>query len=211
MRAIQKWMVLLVALFLVTGAAFYDALADDDHKEKRWYQKLSDWDDDDDHGRGKKKRQRYQKRFQNESKHDRKNLLTPVNNSTYEAECGACHFVYQPQLLPSGSWDKIIAGLEDHFGEIIELDPESKKVVAEYLKTNAAERSSERMAIKIMRTLGSQTPLRITEISYIQREHHKIPQDVFKRESVGSLSNCSACHTTAEDGNYEDDYVVIPP
>ncbi len=47
--------------------------------------------------------------------------LKQVDNSTYKEACGACHFVYQPELLPSGSWVKILANLEDHFGETIAL------------------------------------------------------------------------------------------
>ena len=92
----------------------------------------------------------------------------------------------------------------------MELDPDSKKVIAEYLKANAAEHSSAKRAVKIMRSLGGRTPLRITEIPYIQEKHHEIHPDVFKQESIGSLSNCSACHTTAEKGVYEDDNVRFP-
>ena len=33
---------------------------------------------------------------------------------------------------------------------------------------------------------------------------------IFKRESVGSLANCAACHITAEKGIYDDDDVKIP-
>jgi hypothetical protein len=113
-------------------------------------------------------------------------------------------------LLPSGSWDKILAGLEDHFGEVIELDLASKKVIAEYLKANAAEYSSAKRAVKIVRSLGSKTPLRITEIPYIQQKHHEVSPGVFNRDTVGSFSNCLACHTTAKKGIYDDDYVVIP-
>ena len=61
-----------------------------------------------------------------------------------------------------------------------------------------------------MRSLGNNTPIRITEIPYIQAKHRKINQDVFQWESIGSLSNCSACHVTAEKGIYEDDDVKIP-
>jgi len=103
-----------------------------------------------------------------------------------------------------------VTGLEDHFGEVIELDPDSKKIITEYLKANAAGSSSAKRAVKIMRSLGNQTPLRITEIPYILRKHHEVSPNVLKRESIGSLSNCSACHTTAEQGIYEDDNVVIP-
>jgi hypothetical protein len=61
-----------------------------------------------------------------------------------------------------------------------------------------------------MRSLGGLTPLRITEIPYIREKHHEVSPNVLKRQSIGSLSNCSACHTTAERGIFEDDYVVIP-
>ncbi len=43
--------------------------------------------------------------------------LAPVNNDTFKQECGVCHFAYQPGLLPSGSWEKILSNLPSHFGE----------------------------------------------------------------------------------------------
>jgi len=190
MNRIQKWTIFGMAVLLMTNGGLYIALADGD---------------------GHKERKRYQKRYRNDAKNYKKRYLTPVNNPTYIEECGGCHFTYQPELLPSGSWDKILVGLEDHYGEAIELDPKSKKEIAEYLKANAAEYSSAKRAVKIMRSLGDRTPLRITQIPYIQEKHHEVPPKVLERDSIGSLSNCSACHTTAKKGIYEDDYVVIPP
>ena len=35
--------------------------------------------------------------------HHRAKYLTPVSNPMYIEECGACHFAYQPEPLPSGS------------------------------------------------------------------------------------------------------------
>jgi hypothetical protein len=61
-----------------------------------------------------------------------------------------------------------------------------------------------------MRSVGNQVPLRITDIQYIKEKHHEISSNVLKRKTIGSLSNCSACHTTAENGIYEDDNVIIP-
>ena len=50
MTEIQKWIVFLISFLLIINGAFYPALADDDkHKEKKWYQKIFDWDDDDDY------------------------------------------------------------------------------------------------------------------------------------------------------------------
>ncbi|UCE08775.1 MAG: hypothetical protein JSW07_11440 [bacterium] len=85
-----------------------------------------------------------------------------------------------------------------------------KKKIIEHLKTNSAENSQTERAVKIMRSLGGNTLMRITEIPYIQAKHRKISQGVLQRESIGSLSNCSACHPASEKGIYEDDYVKIP-
>lgn len=198
MTGIQKWIIFGAAFFLVTNGTLYAVWADHNyHKEERGgYQKACDRDEDDDDRK--------------HSKHHSERYLNPVDNAVYREACGACHFVYQPGLLPSGSWEKILSGHEDHFGEAIELDPDSEKLIAEYLRANAAERSSAKRAVKIMRSLGSRAPLRITEIPYIHEKHHEVSPGVLKRKSIGSLSNCSACHTTAEKGIYEDDNVVIP-
>ena len=209
MNGIKNWIIFAVVLLLMTNGTFYAVLADHGgYKNKKWYQKIFDWDDndhnDDDDDDNDDDR--------NNSKHHSKRYLNPVNNPTYQEQCGACHFVYQPELLPSGSWEKILARLDEHFGEEIDLDAESKKVIAEYLKANAAEYSSAKRAVKIMRSLRGQTPMRITDVPYIRHNHEDddIPPDAFQRKSVGSFSNCIACHTTAEKGIYDDDFVKIP-
>ncbi len=189
-----KLLAIFAVIFLFANGPYYVAVADHGYgKEKSWHEKLFDRDDDDD-----------------DEKHHRKRYLAPVSNAAYKEECGACHFVYQPELLPSASWERILDSLEDHFGDAVELDPDASKTILDYLSANAAEHSSAKRAVKIMRSLRATVPLRITEIPYIRRKHHEVTPDVLKRESIGSLSNCSACHTTAEDGIYEDDYVVIP-
>ncbi|MBN2124442.1 MAG: diheme cytochrome c [Deltaproteobacteria bacterium] len=189
MRKTTKWMVFLVAFLLMLSGPLYKTLADHDgHQEKRQYQKGQ----------------------RDHSGQNGRRDLSPVNDSTYRANCGACHFAYQPELLPSVSWNAILSKLEDHFGETIDLSPESKSAIAGYLKANAAERSSAKLVRKIVRSIGKQVPLRITEIPYIQHKHHRIPRDVFQRESAGSFSNCLYCHRSADQGIYEDDSGVIP-
>ena len=189
MKRTQKLIVFFCAAFLVSNGDFYNASAD--------------------HHRRKEQR-RYQKKYRHHSETYTKKYLTPVNKPIYKKECGTCHFAYQPGLLPSGSWDKILAGFEDHFGEVIELTPDSKKAIDEYLKTNSAEHSTAKRSIKIMKSLGSQTPMRVTETPYIKGKHKDINPDVLKCDVIGSLSNCSACNKTAEQGIYDDDHVSIP-
>ena len=184
----NKYFFCLLLFLLPFSVAFAD---DDDHKDdKKWYNKIFDHDDDD---------EKYENKY-----------LTPVNNETFKQECGACHFAYQPGLLPSGSWESILNNLPSHFGEEVSLDQESKQIIGEYLRTNAAENSSAKRARKIVSSLNGQTPLRITETPYIQEKHHDLDASIFSRQSIGSFSYCIACHTKAEQGNYDDDFVKIP-
>lgn len=151
-----------------------------------------------DHGnRGKEKSQR--------EKHFR-----PVSNPTYQNTCGGCHLAYPPGLLPSGSWEKILNRLQDHFGEAVSCEATEQKAIRKYLIENGADRSSGKKSVKIMECLKGTTPRRITEIPYIQRKHRRISKAVFSRNSIGSLSNCRACHQTADQGIFDDEYVVIP-
>ncbi len=209
MKDMRGFAIFLIALLLVLNGGVYTALADhDENKEKRWYQKIFDWDDDDHDDDDHKHRKRYGRRDHDDD-HDGKHLKA-VGNPTYKENCGACHFAYQPELLPSSSWKGILGRLDDHFGEFLELDPESQKVISSYLEANAAEHSTAKRAAKIMRSLGSATPMRITDIPYIKDKHHEISASVFNRQSIGSFSNCDACHKRAEEGVYDDDFVDIP-
>jgi hypothetical protein len=158
---------------------------------------------DDDKGRHRERtRERHGKRD-----HD---TIKPVSNAAYREECGSCHFAYQPELLPSGSWTKVVTGHNSHFGESLALDDDSEKAILEYLTANSAEKSSAKRAVTIMRSLGGDVPSRITDIPYIRKKHRKITASILKRDSIGSPSNCLACHTTAEEGIYDDDNVIIP-
>ncbi|KKM08447.1 diheme cytochrome c [Marinobacter sp.] len=160
--------------------------------------------DDDD------KRHQRRERKHKEHNHRGDKNLKPVNSAAYTDSCGACHFVYQPELLPAASWKKILEGTDDHFGETVDLDEGARLEISEYLASNAADKSSAKLSGKIMRCLGGMTPLRITDIPCIRKEHHEITPQMVQRKSVGSLSNCIACHRTAESGVYDDDSVSIP-
>jgi hypothetical protein len=159
--------------------------------QKKWYKKIfDDDDDDDDHHHGHKSK-----------------YLTPVNNKTFKQECGACHFAYQPGLLPSESWKKILSNLPAHFGEKVSLGQASKNIISEYLRSNVAERSSAKRARKILKSLGGQTPLRITETPYIQEKHHELDLNIFSRQSISSRANWrwrhtdSRCHSWQAEGS----------
>lgn len=143
----------------------------------------------------------------------RQKEVKAVDNKTYQDECSACHLAYQPGLLTSKSWEKLLndKALNDHFGENASLDKDSLKVIYDYAMANAADKSYFKRSRKIAAAEDGTAPLRITEVRYIKRKHHDLPEKMVKgNKDVKSLSYCNACHTKAEEGNYDNDTVSIP-
>ena len=173
-----------ISLFL-TLSLIFEVLADDNHYRKRHRYRGGSHNEVDDN-----------------DNHDRNDYLKPVTNQAYKELCGECHFAFQPELLPSASWMTIMNQLNNHFGEEVEAEPDTIKTVSDYLKANGAEASSADIPAKILKSLGRQAPVRITDIPYIRRKHRKLEPAVFKSKSVGSFANCPACHTGAEKGIY---------
>ena len=140
--------------------------------------------------------------------------VKPVTNKTYKEECGSCHLAYQSGLLPGKSWEKLLTAeaLHDHFGEVADLDKDTLQVLRDYALENSAEKSYYKRSRKItVSTDGMDAPLRITEVRYIKRKHHSIPEKMIKEnKDVKSLSYCNNCHTQAEHGVYDNDTVSIP-
>jgi len=138
-----------------------------------------------------------------------KNLL-PVTNEFYKKTCGACHFAYQPGLLPERSWKKMMDSPGTHPGSALSLDGSTKEKIRKYLVQNSAENSPSKSSGKMLASIDSgRTPLRISEVPYIKHKHNEIRPDVFNRKSVRSRGNCIACHRKAGQGVYDRD-VVIP-
>ena len=114
---------------------------------------------------------------------------------------------------PEGSWRNLLdaKALTDHFGEDAELDEETRTHILKLLVANSADKSIYKRSKKVMGSLEpGATPLRITEVPYIHRKHHEIPEKLIKQPKVKSLSQCDKCHMEAEKGNFDDDTVVIP-
>ena len=53
-----------------------------------------------------------------------------VPNENWKAECAsACHGAFHPTLLPASSWKRVIANLEEHFGDDASLDDETTEEI----------------------------------------------------------------------------------
>jgi cytochrome b len=130
-------------------------------------------------------------------------------NPAHQRECGACHYAFNPGLLPAASWAGLMTSLREHFGEDASLDDHTTRSLAIWLVENAAETFDTESANRF-RIVAPEDPHRITSTPYWVRKHARIPLPVFTRRSVGGKVNCQACHRDAESGRYDDQAIAIP-
>lgn len=121
----------------------------------------------------------------------------------YTQECASCHMAYPPALLPGASWQRIMTNLNKHYGVDASLDAASQKKISQWLSDNAATGK---------RASAEPPKDRITQSEWFLRKHnsHEVRPAVWKRASIGSPSNCNACHAQAAQGDFEEDKVRIP-
>ena len=133
------------------------------------------------------------------------------DNAQWRDECGSCHGVFYPALLPARSWQKMMAEQSQHFGSDLGLDDATVKAVLAFMVDNAADKHNTEAAYKIDRSLAkTATPLRITETPYWVKKHREVAASDWANPLVKSKSNCAACHVDADAGPYEDAAMHIP-
>jgi hypothetical protein len=123
------------------------------------------------------------------------------SNAKWQAECSGCHLAFPPGLLPAASWKKVMTGLDKHFGTDASLSPPDTAEITDFLVKHASNRWTATAA-----------PLRVTESAWFKSKHlsGEINAAVWKRPSVKSTSNCMACHSGADKGDFNEDRVRIP-
>ncbi len=129
------------------------------------------------------------------------NMMTLKVPEKVQAECASCHMLYAPGFLPKESWLRIMGGLDKHYGTDASLDPQSIQEITQWLVQYAGT---------YKRVSGSPPNDRVTEAAWFIKKHRKIPEATWKRASIKSKTNCMACHTTADKGQYDDDFVKVP-
>ena len=119
----------------------------------------------------------------------------------YKQECAACHVAYPPGMLPAPSWQRLMNNLPRHFGTDASLDADALKQLSAWLDAHAGSGRRVREA---------PPEDRITRSSWFVREHDEIPAATWKKAAVKSASNCIACHTRADQGDFNEHDVRIP-
>jgi len=127
----------------------------------------------------------------------------------YQQECGSCHLAYPASLLPTKSWDNIIAHLNDHFGDSADLPADEATAIKTYLDDNGYK--SGFMSGVFGRYGSNDVPERITTSDFFKGKHDEISVEAVKNNpKVKSFSRCDACHTTAKSGDFDEDNIRIP-
>jgi hypothetical protein len=132
-------------------------------------------------------------------------------NALWQESCSECHLAYHPSLLPARSWERLLDGQADHFGEELFLEKKTVAALRAYATDSAAEQVQRELS---WRTLGSlsadKAPLRITDTPYWRRVHRDIDEALWRRPSVNGKFNCAACHRDARDGGFMNGAMYLP-
>ena len=125
----------------------------------------------------------------------------PPPPAVYTQECGSCHLAFPPHLLPKASWQRVMHGLDKHYGSDASLDAATQKQIDTWLQTYGGQGKRAR----------EEPPQdRITRSAWFERKHREVSAATFKRAAIKSAANCTACHRDAAQGDFEDDRVRIP-
>lgn len=120
---------------------------------------------------------------------------------SYMEECASCHTAYAPRFLNKTNWQNITTDLSHHFGVDASIDETSLAEITKWLQTNAATKGKSAETSK---------DNRITSKRWFIHEHDEVSTNTWKRASIKGPSNCSACHTKANEGNFNEHDIRIP-
>jgi nitrate/TMAO reductase-like tetraheme cytochrome c subunit len=126
-------------------------------------------------------------------------------NAAFEEECTSCHMAFPPQMLHADSWRAMMNDLSKHFGTDASLDEKRRVAIADFLVANSGGRKTG-----TTRDAAGKPLLRITETDRFDKKHREIGAATFKRASIKSPANCTACHAQAAAGDYNERSIIIP-
>lgn len=186
-------------ILLLSGFATLQALGDDDederHENREWNERGIYGHAGNSNGTAREKGE--------EGEENEGNLVPATLNAAWQTECSACHIAYPPALLPAASWREMMNSLDKHFDTDASLDAATVAEILPFLEQNAAKERKSADA-------SGKPVLRITETNWFKHEHDEISPATWKNPAVKSASNCMACHTAADKGDFSEDNIRVP-
>ena len=126
-------------------------------------------------------------------------------HAVFEEECASCHMAFPPQMLHADSWRAMMGDLPRHFGSDASLDEKRRVAITDFLVTHAGGRKTG-----TTRDASGKPLLRITETARFEKKHREIAPATWKRASIKSPANCTACHAQAAAGDFNERSIRIP-
>lgn len=111
--------------------------------------------------------------------------------------CGGCHMIFPAEMLPGRSWSAILAGLNDHFGEVATIPPADLEAIRDYLTSHSADspNASAQDRHYLSEISPDSMPMRITQTAWWNQMHAELDFDVVKKSGgAKSPADCMACH-----------------
>jgi len=115
-----------------------------------------------------------------------------LSHPQWKEECSSCHMLFPPQYMNAKGWQRLMAGLEHHFGTNAALEPDVNKVILDFLVHNAG----------VGEEYGSALSHRISNTRWFKSTHGKVPNEAWTIGKVKNRANCPACHIGAERGDW---------
>lgn len=117
----------------------------------------------------------------------------------WESECGSCHIPYPAHFLTAGDWHRLMARLDQHFGDDASLDAPTTRAILGYLTLHAGSGGRH-----------SAQSLRISDTPWFRDEHGELPDSTWQDPAVKSASNCTTCHIRAASGDWSERGIRLP-
>lgn len=119
----------------------------------------------------------------------------------YAQECAACHVAYPPALLSADSWQRIMARISQHYGVDASLDTVQIETIGRWLKSESGTYKKVQI---------SPPEDRISRSDWFVRKHRRVAPEVWRLASVKSPAQCTACHTQADQGLFNERELSSP-
>ena len=107
-------------------------------------------------------------------------------------------------MLHADSWRAMMNDLSKHFGSDASLDEKRRAAITDFLVANAGGRKTG-----TTRDARASRCCAFPKRRFVKK-HREISAATWQRASIKSPANCSACHTQAAAGDYNDDTIRIP-
>ncbi|MDD4977116.1 MAG: cytochrome C [Gallionella sp.] len=148
--------------------------------------------------------ERHERHEQHEhSKLENQRHASNIQNKQLKEECGSCHIVYPPNMLPAESWRALMDNLNKHFGSDASLDKATQRELSNLLQNQGKGRAET--------ANNGQPIIRISQTSWFLDEHEdEVSPRTWRNPKIKSASNCGTCHTKADQGRFGEHEIRIP-